>query len=255
MAKEKSRYFTFLLYPSGEGFPSDWADRLETIGVPIAVSPLHDKDKSKTEPSGFKKAHYHGLYIAKNPVTADSVRLKLKAVLSSEKEECKAVSMVQVVHKSVESVYLYLTHESKDAIKKGKHVYPKKDITHINAFDIDRYISLDVEQKEDILDLVCDVIDEHELTNIRALRRFVKEQGAGVGLPSIKVVNEVIRSHTGLIRLYFDGVYQEKRYGRMDQKVDPITGELIDSWVDPFELPMSDEEKKEILAEEEKEGK
>ena len=29
MAKEKSRYFTFLLYPDGEGFPSDWEERLE----------------------------------------------------------------------------------------------------------------------------------------------------------------------------------------------------------------------------------
>ena len=45
MAKEKSRYFTFLLYPDGEGFPNDWEERLEKIGVPIAISPLHDKDK------------------------------------------------------------------------------------------------------------------------------------------------------------------------------------------------------------------
>ena len=29
MAKEKSRNFTFLLYPDGEGFPSDWEERLE----------------------------------------------------------------------------------------------------------------------------------------------------------------------------------------------------------------------------------
>ncbi|MBS7345752.1 MAG: replication protein RepB, partial [Caryophanon sp.] len=47
MAKEKSRNFTFLLYPDGDGFPSDWEERLEKIGVPIAISPLHDKDKNK----------------------------------------------------------------------------------------------------------------------------------------------------------------------------------------------------------------
>ena len=47
MAKEKSRYFTFLLYPDGEGFPSDWEERLEKIGVPIAISPLHEKDYAK----------------------------------------------------------------------------------------------------------------------------------------------------------------------------------------------------------------
>ena len=116
MSKEKSRYFTFLLYPDGEGFPSDWEDRLEKIGVPIAISPLHDKDKAKNR--SYKKAHYHGIYIANNPVTAESVRNKLKAVLSLETEECKAVAKVQIVYESIESVYLYLTHESKDAIKK-----------------------------------------------------------------------------------------------------------------------------------------
>lgn len=47
MAKEKARFFTFLLYPDGEGFPSDWEIRLELIGQPIAISPLHDQDKDK----------------------------------------------------------------------------------------------------------------------------------------------------------------------------------------------------------------
>ena len=42
MSKEKARYFTFLLYP--ESIPNDWIDNLELIGVPIAISPLHDKD-------------------------------------------------------------------------------------------------------------------------------------------------------------------------------------------------------------------
>ena len=47
MGKEKSRNFTFLLYPDREGFPDDWEERLEKIGVPIAISPLHDKDKDR----------------------------------------------------------------------------------------------------------------------------------------------------------------------------------------------------------------
>lgn len=47
MAKDKARYFTFLLYP--ESIPADWRMRLESIGVPIAISPLHDKDLSCVE--------------------------------------------------------------------------------------------------------------------------------------------------------------------------------------------------------------
>ena len=52
MAKEKARYFTFLLYP--ESIPSDWELKLELLGVPIAVSPLHDRDKSDVEGQQYK---------------------------------------------------------------------------------------------------------------------------------------------------------------------------------------------------------
>lgn len=37
----------FLLYP--ESIPEDWELRLESIGVPMAISPLHDKDLSDVE--------------------------------------------------------------------------------------------------------------------------------------------------------------------------------------------------------------
>ena len=82
--------------------------------------------KTRQKAGGYKKAHYHGIYIANNPVTAESVRNKLRGVLSTAEIECKAVAMVQIVHESVESVYDYLTHESKDAKAKAKHIYDKR---------------------------------------------------------------------------------------------------------------------------------
>ena len=106
-----------MLYPDGEGFPSDWEIRLELIGQPIAISPLHDQDKDKKN-GDIKKRHYHGIYVANNPVTADSVRVRIQRALSSEVEECKAIARVQIVRTSIENVYLYLTHESKDAVVK-----------------------------------------------------------------------------------------------------------------------------------------
>ena len=140
MAKEKARYFTFLLYP--ESIPSDWELKLELLGVPIAVSPLHDRDKSDVEGQQYKKPHYHVIYVSKNPVTADSVRMKIKRSLGDN-----SVALVQIIRTSIENTYLYLTHESKDAIEKKKHVYDKADITLLSNFDIDRYITLDVERK------------------------------------------------------------------------------------------------------------
>ena len=43
----------------------------------------------------------------------------------------------------------------------------------------------------------------------------------------MKVINSVLRSHTGLIRLYFDGVYQERKYGSSAPVVDAETGEIL----------------------------
>lgn len=217
MAKDKARFFTFLLYP--ESIPEDWEMRLESLGVPLAVSPLHDKDISEVEGQKYKKAHYHVIYVAKNPVTSDSVRKKIKGILGSN-----SVAMVQIVVQSMEGMYLYLTHESKDAIAKNKVKYPKNNIKLINNFDIDRYITLDAEDKDDMLNAVCDLIDDQGIANIRELRRFINLRGSEHGLPSMKVVNSVLRSHTGLIRLYFDGVYQERKYGRND--IDHETGEI-----------------------------
>ena len=217
MAKEKARYFTFLLYP--DSIPEDWEMQLELLGLPMAISPLHDKDLSSVEGQLYKKAHYHVLYVAKNPVTADSVRWKIKKCLGE-----KSVAMVQIVL-NIENMYLYLTHESKDAIEKKKHKYNKQDITMINNFDIDRYISLDVEDKDDMLNTVCDLIDEYGIANIRELKRFVRVHGNEYGLPSMKIINSVLRAHTALVRLYFDAVYQERRYGRGD--IDKETGEIL----------------------------
>lgn len=219
MVKAKARHFTFLLYP--ESIPQDWQMKLESIGVPIAISPLHDKDKSVVKGQMYKKAHYHVVYVAKNPVTAESVRLKIKRALGD-----RSVAKVQTVVQSMENMYLYLTHESKDAKAKHKHVYPKKDLVLLNNFDIDRYISLDVEDKDDMLNDVCDLIDEHNLANMRELRRFVKLHGSKYNMPSMRIINSVLRSHTGLIRLYFDAVYQERKYGRSD--IDKETGEILE---------------------------
>lgn len=194
---------------------------MELMGVPVAISPLHDKDKSNVEGQTYKKAHYHVVYVAKNPVTTDSVRKRIQRVLGA-----RSVSKVQIVVQSMENMYLYLTHESKDAIAKNKHKYSKRDITLLNNFDIDRYVTLDVEDKDDMLNDVCDLIDDHNLANIRELRRFVKLHGIEYGLPSMKIINSVLRAHTGLIRLYFDAVYQERKYGRGD--INKETGEIQD---------------------------
>ena len=43
----KKRNWTFLVYP--ESAPADWVSKLQATGLPVAISPLHDKDINPTE--------------------------------------------------------------------------------------------------------------------------------------------------------------------------------------------------------------
>ena len=221
MVKEKSRNFTFLLYPDGDGFPSDWELRLELLGMPIAVSPLHNMDEKTNKAKWtsddvikngkhFKKPHYHGIYIANNPVTSESVRNKLKAALSSEEIECKAVAKVQIIKTAVENTYLYLTHESKDAIAKNKHKYDKKDIKLISNFDIDRYITVDIETKNQTLKILLEIIRVHGISNVLDLHDFIANNGSEYGI-DIALFLTTIESKSGILRLYLDGAYQRNK--------------------------------------------
>lgn len=131
--KTKARNFAFIIYP--ESIPSDWIDCLSRVGVPMAISPLHDLDEKESKNltdeeqvivkkggKVYKKAHYHVLYIARNPVTIESVRNRIKRALGGN-----SVSHIEIVD-SVDYYFQYLTHESSDAINKNKHKYDKKDI-------------------------------------------------------------------------------------------------------------------------------
>ena len=242
---EKSIYFTFLLYP--ESLPSDWETLLKTTGRPIAVSPLHDQDLTSKQTlekqkrrfqlelddnryvwsedlkdsyqkkiddlklaiDGKKKLylkpHYHVIYVAKNNVTADSVRKKFQNILGRD-----ALAEVKIIATSVRNMYDYLTHESVDAIAKKKHVYDKKDILCLNNFDIDRYDELDSADKKELFYNILDLVLEYGFRNIIELERFILENGSELGI-TINNFRNVIDGKSSMLRLYFDGAYQNSR--------------------------------------------
>lgn len=218
MSEEKSQqkhvYFTFLLYP--ESIPNDWVEKLESTDIAMAISPLHDKDKTEKKEmleqgQEFKKEHYHVIYIAKSPVTADAVRKRIKRLLGD-----KAINMVQPIATSVVNAYLYLTHESKDAIAKNKHKYDKKDIKLLNNFDVDRYQSLDASERKEIVETLIYVIKTAGLINAIELDEFFDDEdyvaqlkAKGKPVPTTKTnYYSIVSQYTGLLRLYFEGKYQ-----------------------------------------------
>lgn len=222
MAKPKARHFTFLIYP--ESAPDDWKQKLQETDLPIAISPLHDKDQreikdpfeltdEETELYNrgmlFKKPHYHCIVVYSNTVTADAVRDRLRRALEDDKKEI--LNKVQIIKKGIESTYKYLTHESITATEQNKYKYDKADIVHLNNFDIDRYIVLDAHDKEDMLDTILGVIDANGLENHKQLSRYMAEHGEEHGIDSRKQLTAIIKSNIGMIRLALDGEYQERK--------------------------------------------
>lgn len=216
-AKPKGRYFAFILYP--ESLPNDWQMSLSLLDVPMVISPLHDKDERELKESElnadelqalnrgeklYKKPHYHVMYIAKNPVTIDGVRNKIKRCLGN-----KTISHVEIVD-GVKSYYDYLTHESKDAIAKNKHIYNSEDLVFINDFDIDRYITLDESQKNEILNIILGLIYKYKFENMFDFLDFYYENRDAYNLPGEEKMNSIIKANSGLLRLYFDGAYQRR---------------------------------------------
>lgn len=222
-AKPKARHFTFLIYP--DSAPENWQKMLQEIDLPIAISPLHDKDQREIEDPFalaeeeielynkgmlFKKPHYHCIIVYTGPVTADAVRNRIRRALDDE-EKKEAVNKVQIIKKGIHSMYQYLTHESVTAIEEGKYKYDKADIVHLNNFDIDRYIVLDAHDKEDMLDTILGVIDANGLENHKQLSRYMAEHGEEHGIDSRKQLTAIIKANIGMIRLAFDGEFQERK--------------------------------------------
>lgn len=214
----KARHFGFLLYP--ESIPENWVEQLESLGVSMAVSPLHDKDKN---PDGtFKKPHYHVIYIARNPVTIESIRKKIKRKLGNS-----SVAHIEIID-HIKGSYEYLTHESKDAKAKNKHVYDKKDILHINDFDIDRYVTLDESQKKELRNQLFDLINRCGIVNLKELDAFLDWRGQDYGITSRRDVIDVITSNGNLFRMLFDANYQNGFRPQYARRVDAESGEMIE---------------------------
>ena len=109
-------------------------------------------------------------------------------------------------------VFIFILHESKDAIKKNKYRYDKSDIKHISNFDIARYIVVDVETKNQVLKNLLQIIRAYSIPNIIDLHEFIEENGMAYGI-DMNLFLSTIESKSSILRLYFDGAYQRNKRG------------------------------------------
>lgn len=146
MTKVKKRNWAFVVYP--ESLPEDWLDILKQTGLPLAISPLHDKDDN---PDGSrKKPHYHIIAVYDGPTTFANVK----------KLTDKLCAPIPIPLEQVRGYYRYLTHKDNPE----KFQYDEKQIQHLNGFSILDFCELTKNEVNQIKKQLIDVIKKNRLT-------------------------------------------------------------------------------------------
>lgn len=119
MKNTKGRFWAFVMYP--ESLPNNWRDIITEIGVPMAISPLHDKD---IDPTGEeKKAHYHCIVSYEGPTTFNQVKNNVCDRLNAT---------IPIKLESIKGMYRYHTHMDNPE----KYQYNDNDREFFNGFDV-----------------------------------------------------------------------------------------------------------------------
>lgn len=144
------RQISVLLW--ADSAPDDFIDRIEQLGYPALVSPLHDKDIYLDDEDGHekgtpKKAHYHVDFLFKGRKNAEQCQ-HIADVISGQDN----YSWYFVVERYVHARYLCHLDSRK------KHRYPVSDLISINGANISKLIG-DSEEQEFTDEILNDILD------------------------------------------------------------------------------------------------
>lgn len=187
----KKRNWAFVLYP--ESAPADWREQLQKTGLPVAISPLHDRDVNATgEP---KKPHYHVMVFYQGPTAYSVVERYTK-------------SLNQPIPQPVEQVkgyYRYLTH--KDNPEKAQ--YDEADIQTMNGFDIRDFVDMSKSEVTRNIREVQQFVMDNKILEYADLMEILIQGGE-----SMKDWYDVASSHT----MFFTAYLQSRRYRAMGKE-------------------------------------
>lgn len=120
MKRITGRSWAFVIYP--ESLPENWKEIITDTGLPMAISPLHDKDINPTGEE--KKAHYHVICYYENATTYNNVKQNVTDKLNGT---------IPIKLESMRGMYRYHLHLDNPE----KYQYDDRDRTFYNGFDID----------------------------------------------------------------------------------------------------------------------
>lgn len=183
----KGRSWAFVGYP--ESMPSNWFELLQNIGLPIAVSPLHDND---INPDGSpKKAHFHFLCYYENPTTFNNVKENVCDLINAT---------IPIKLESMVGMYRYHLHLDNP----DKYQYDDRFRTFINGFDVSRVTSLTTTEVKKILIDLQNFIKDNDIIEYSDLLDLLLDN-------DLLNMLEVAQNHTILLNTYITSRRHKKK--------------------------------------------
>ena len=156
LAKDDFRQIGLLIWL--DSAPSDWLDRVQDIGYPALISPLHDKDicdGSDGEAGSAKKSHYHvDIYFPGKKTFAQCQHI---ADYISDQLD---YPVFWIVDREVHAKYLCHLNAPK------KHRYPVTDVLAINGASYEKYVGCQAESAY-VLEVITDILDWLKQSDIK----------------------------------------------------------------------------------------
>lgn len=149
------RAWSFVMYP--ESMPENWESVFIELGIPAAISPLHDKDKDPTGED--KKPHYHVIVYYENPTTFNNVKTNICDRLNAT---------IPIKLESIRGMYRYHIHIDNP----DKYQYDDRDRKLFNGFDVELANKL---TKNEVLKMLIQIYRYCDERNISEYSDLVKE--------------------------------------------------------------------------------
>ena len=159
MKRITGRTWSFVMYP--ESMPSDWEEIIHSTGLPMAISPLHDKDINPTGEE--KKSHYHVICYYENPTTFKSVKENVCDRLNST---------IPIKLESMRGMYRYHLHLDNPE----KYQYDDRDRRFFNGFDIDMAQKLTKTEINKLIREIHTFINDNDIVEYIDLLNILKDE-------------------------------------------------------------------------------
>lgn len=192
----KNRSWWSVLYP--ENMRTDWQEEMSNIvQLPFAYC-IHDKGL-QLEAGEKRKVHVHLILVWPAPTTykhACEVFGRLNAPGRA------AFNAIEPVY-NARHAYNYLIHDTEDCRKKAKYQFDKSERITGNLYDIGNYEQVSVTEKNEMFDLLTDMVLKMKITNyadfvLSAQYNFFDQKD---------LARDVIRSYSGYFDRLIKGVY------------------------------------------------